>query len=90
MESLGRRDIVFPKRFCIKTYILMCGQSVGRGIFGAQNSCAVVDGQLHCKNTVNLQEFGNRKAEVRNRKAGISNQRGEVGNWRAEIGKSEA
>ena len=56
----------------------MCGQSVGRGIFGAQNSCAVVGGQLHCKNIVNSQEFRNRKAEFRNRKADIGNQKAEI------------
>ena len=56
----------------------MCGQSVGRGIFGAQNSCAVVGGQLHRKNIVNLQEFPSRKAEFCNRKANIGNQKAEI------------
>ena len=49
----------------------MCGQSVGRGICGAQNSCAMIGGQWHCENMVNLQEFPNRKAEFRNPKANI-------------------
>ena len=56
----------------------MCGQSVKCGIFGAQNSCAVVGAQLHRNNIVNLPGFPNRKAESFNRKANIGNQKAEI------------